>query len=100
MRIAILDTGCDVDDPCVMSLADAERRLVGHWHDWAGGSPVPVDEDVNRHGTSTAALLLRVASHAEVFVGRIAKDSRDLNRAMQNIVDVSSSSLAAGDRRE
>jgi hypothetical protein len=89
-RIAILDTGCDIDAACIVNLLDGEARLEGHWHDWAGNSGFPVDEDAQRHGTTLIALLLRVARHAEVFVGRIAKDKSCLEGATENIVKVGS----------
>ena len=89
VRIAILDTGCDPGEPCIVSLPRAEDRLSGkHWKDWVSGKVQPIDEDHGAHGTSTVALLLRVARHAEVFVGRIARDKHGLRGATNNIVEV------------
>lgn len=88
VRVAILDTGCDLDANCIANLSDGEARLVGHWKDWAGGSANPIDDDPQRHGTSVVSLLLRVARHTEVFVGRIARDQAGLNGATDNIVKV------------
>ncbi len=49
---------------------------------------LPIDEDPEQHGTAAVALLLRVARHAEIFVGRIAKNQAGLNEAEDNIVEV------------
>ncbi|RSM17130.1 hypothetical protein CDV31_004023 [Fusarium ambrosium] len=97
VRIAILDTGCSMDADCIVTLANGEARLQGHWCDWAGKSTHPIDEDAQQHGTSTAALLLRVARHAEVFVGRVAKDQKHLNGATNNIVDAISHAATVWD---
>jgi hypothetical protein len=88
VRIAILDTGCDPGADCIVGLPGAEARLVGHWYDWAGDSGKPIDEDTSKHGTALVALLLRVALHAEVFVGRVAKDKNGLQDAAKKISDV------------
>lgn len=88
VRVALLDTGCDLDAECIVNLVDGESRLIGHWKDWAGNSTFPVDDDPKRHGTMTTALLLRVARHAEVFVARIAKDQVELRTSMKNIASV------------
>jgi hypothetical protein len=66
----------------------AEARLVGHWHDWAGDSQEPIDEDPTSHGTALVALLLRVAIHAEIFVGRVVKDKNGLYHAEKSISEV------------
>lgn len=87
-RIAILDTGCDTGAQCIMTLPDGERRLNGRWADWVGGSQDPVDEDDGQHGTALAALALRVAAHADIFIGRIARGTADLNGSTRNIVEV------------
>jgi len=70
---------------CIVNLSDGEARLEGHWKDWAGNSPCPIDEDPGQHGTSAVALLLRVARHAEIFVSRIARDQDELKGAEDSI---------------
>ena len=81
VKIAILDTGCDLDASCLLHLGRSDARLKNHWYDWSGNSKEPIDQDPARHGTALVALLLRVALHAEVFVGRVAKDESELGRA-------------------
>lgn len=76
VRVAILDTGCDVSTPCICSTGEA--RLKGRWFDCAGDAEEPVDDDQQKHGTAVAGLLLRVAKHASVYVIRVAKDSTSL----------------------
>lgn len=88
VRIAILDTGCDLDASCIAGMPDAETRLNGHWKDFWETSAKPLDEDKKQHGTALAALLLRVAFHAAVFVGRVAKNEAGLSQATQNISQV------------
>ncbi|KAE8447647.1 hypothetical protein EG329_010618 [Mollisiaceae sp. DMI_Dod_QoI] len=85
VKIAILDTGCDLDASCLINLGCTEARLIDHWHDWSGTSKVAIDEDPGKHGTALVALLLRVALHAEVFVGRVAKDEGELGHATEKI---------------
>ncbi|RMJ16652.1 hypothetical protein CDV36_003673 [Fusarium kuroshium] len=84
-------------EECLQLDPNGEARLQGHWCDWAGKSTHPIDEDAQQHGTSTAALLLRVARHAEVFVGRVAKDQKHLNGATNNIVDAISHAATVWD---
>ena len=60
-------------------------RLDTHWHDFQEASPEPIDEDMNQHGTALTALLLRVALHADIFVGRVAKHEKGLVESTQNI---------------
>jgi hypothetical protein len=90
VRIASLDTGCDTGAACIVNLANGEARLKGHWRDWTDNSTDPIDEDPQQHGTSVAAILLRIAGNGEVFVGRVTKNQRDLNGATANIVNVRS----------
>jgi hypothetical protein len=85
VRVAVLDTGCDLDAPCIAGIPGAMGRICHHWHDFQDGSPEPIDEDVKQHGTALTALLLRVALHADIFVGRVAKHEKGLFESTQNI---------------
>ncbi|PTB66171.1 serine protease [Trichoderma citrinoviride] len=85
VRVAVLDTGCDSDAPCIAGMPGAIGRLAAHWHDFQEASPEPIDEDMNQHGTALTALLLRVALHADIFVGRVAKHERGLFESTHNI---------------
>ncbi|KAB5536136.1 peptidase S8/S53 domain-containing protein [Coniochaeta sp. 2T2.1] len=97
VRVAILDTGCDVAANCIVNLGDGEARLEGHWKDWVGASTLPIDDDPKQHGTLAVSLLLRVARHTEVFVARIARDQEGLKVATDNIVKAISYAAAEWD---
>lgn len=92
VKIAILDTGCDKNDDFfngpgmdhLHKLEDTER-----WHDCLGESDEPVDEDPTSHGTAIAALLLRLAPEAIVYIIRIARNTDELSQSVTNIIDVS-----------
>lgn len=88
VRIAILDTGCNLKAMCIANLYLSIPELKKRWKDWVSGSPEPVDEDTGQHGTATAALLLRVAKHAEVYIGRVIKDTDGLSSAQGAIAEV------------
>ncbi|PTB59236.1 hypothetical protein M431DRAFT_490843 [Trichoderma harzianum CBS 226.95] len=85
IRLAILDTGCDLTAPCMAVLPGVPARLVGHWRDFHEGSTEPVDEDAKQHGTALTALLFRVAFNVDIYVGRVTKDQADLPNSTQNI---------------
>lgn len=90
VKIALLDTGCDPDQPCILGITSAESRLCRHWHDWAGDSVHPIDQDSSKHGTVLFALLMRIAPHAEIFVGRVAKSKGGIQTSADSIAEVSS----------
>ncbi|KAE8443297.1 hypothetical protein EG329_002013 [Mollisiaceae sp. DMI_Dod_QoI] len=88
VKIAILDTGCDLDADCMSIIRNAEARLEDHWYDGVpGGSPSPVDDDTSKvkHGTALVSLLLRIAPYAEVFVARVAKAATELDSAKESV---------------
>lgn len=89
VRIAILDTGCNPRAMCIANLCPNMSQLRRHWKDWVNGSTDPIDEDGGQHGTATAALLLRVAKHADVYIGRVTKDTVGLAGAQSSIAEVS-----------
>lgn len=89
VRIAILDTGCNPRAMCIANLRLNMSQLRRRWKDWVDGSIVPIDEDGGQHGTATAALLLRVAKHTDVYIARVTKDTAGLASAKSYIADVS-----------
>jgi hypothetical protein len=84
VRIAILDTGLNGSDPVISSHWKQIKRI----RCWVGAEPVDVygpqntsrsvlrgiTHDEYGHGTHTAALLVKVAPGAEIFVARISRD--------------------------
>lgn len=86
LKIAILDTGYDGNAPSFCN-PGLSQRMRG-WRDFVSGSPTPVDSD--GHGTHLTTLLLQMALSAEIYVARVAENSRGLASAEGNISQVSS----------
>lgn len=82
-KIAILDTGCDVNAP---SLRLPGRKRIKLWKDFVEDSPTMADE--NGHGTHLTTLLHQMAPYAEVCVMRVAKQNEELQNSEENIVKV------------
>lgn len=92
VRIAVLDTGCDINDPYFSGPGiEHADDLTDRWHDFLDQSTEPVDEDVGGHGTALTCLLLRLAPGATVYVLRVARDSSSLSAAKDVIAKVSRS---------
>ncbi|KAL6720849.1 hypothetical protein ACLMJK_002774 [Lecanora helva] len=70
VKIAILDTGVDRTHASIESQWSKRIKGVKSWVNSEGG-----DIDQCGHGTHAAALLLKVAPEAHVYVARIAKDN-------------------------
>ncbi len=89
VKIAVLDTGCEVDHVFFSGPGSRQdERLQGHWFDCLGESDELVDQDPQRHGTAMVALVLRLLPNAEIYVVRVARDSKDLSIARDKIADV------------
>lgn len=71
IKIAILDTGIDKNHPDIA--ARWSERIKG-WRSWI--RPDDASEDVSGHGTHAASLLMTAAPEADLYVARIAKDSK------------------------
>ena len=100
VKIALLDSGIDGTHSCFQK----RRTRIKAFKSWVDEL---VDEstigglsrrmlarscrDVNGHGTHKAALILRVAPWADLYVGRVVDDKRDLKAV--NVASVSGSSL-------
>ncbi|KXH69684.1 hypothetical protein CSAL01_12615 [Colletotrichum salicis] len=80
VKVAILDTGCNLNNP-IFQDSKILHRLLGHWSDSFVESAQMVDEDPRQHGTLLAALLLRLLPEASIFIVRVAKYSQDLPHA-------------------
>ena len=86
IRVAILDTGCDMAAEYFSSFPENEERLHGHWKDWVDNERSPVDQ--HGHGTALAILLMRMIRNADVFVARVARNVKELQNAEDNIAKV------------
>ncbi|RMJ18661.1 hypothetical protein CDV36_001593 [Fusarium kuroshium] len=86
IKIAILDTGLDTNDPYFSGAGiDRVDDWGDLWHDCLGESSTPVDDDKGRHGTALACLLLQLAPEATLYVLRVAKNSLGLDQAQEAI---------------
>ncbi|KAH0538095.1 hypothetical protein FGG08_005307 [Glutinoglossum americanum] len=82
VKVAILDTGYDDDAPFFHS----RRSRLSGWKDWVDASDEP--QDSNGHGTHVVSLVMRTAPQALVYVARVAKDTKHLLEASENIAKV------------
>jgi hypothetical protein len=85
IKIAILDTGVDMGHHFFQS--GQRKGRIKECRSWIPSRRG--DEDVNGHGTHAAALLLRVAPGADVYVARVVDDDATVNDPM-NIAKVCS----------
>ncbi|KAK1704937.1 hypothetical protein BDP67DRAFT_532235 [Colletotrichum lupini] len=79
VKVAILDTGCNLKNP-VLQDSIGLHRVLG-WSDSLIESAGMVDEDPGQRGTLLAAMLLRLLPEAWIFIVRVAKYSQDLPQA-------------------
>lgn len=83
VKIALIDTGIDVEDPLICP-EFASGRIWGR--SWVG------DEldltDTWGHGTHLARLVLRTSKSAEVLIAKVAEDKSFTPKNRQNIVEV------------
>lgn len=91
VRVAILDTGLDVE-----SFED-NHELQGILRSQDHENPIKKMAtftessavDTHGHGTHTAALLLKIAPHAEVYIAKIANDGYIDDQGLENASRVS-----------
>ena len=86
IRVAILDTGCQRN---VAFFQDSHRseRLKG-WKDFTSAGSES-ETDTFGHGTFMARLLMHVAPIVDVYLIRVAKNTKDLENNQENIGKVS-----------
>ncbi|KAF6822502.1 hypothetical protein CMUS01_11058 [Colletotrichum musicola] len=87
VRIAVLDTGCNLNDDYFNRRPKDEDRVGAHWYDCLGESSTPVVEDPDQHGTAMTALLLRLLPSASIRVVRVARNVQDLAAAKDRIAE-------------
>ncbi|KAK0716161.1 peptidase S8/S53 domain-containing protein [Lasiosphaeris hirsuta] len=81
-KIAILDTGYDESVPAFAPPGRSSR--IKEWKDLVGGSSHPVDTD--GHGTHLLALLLQLRCPADIYVARVAENSRILGEPAKSAI--------------
>lgn len=84
VRIAVLDTG--YDDESVFFQLPTRRRRIRQWKDFYGYSEDPVDG--NGHGTHTAALIMKVAPTADIYIARVTQDRATLRNCASKVAEV------------
>jgi hypothetical protein len=90
IRIAILDTGYDANNPF---FSEGRKRRI-RWRDFTGCDGTANDDspgqgqDSDGHGTDVFAMALRVAPFAEFCVARVFENSRDVATRVNEIVKV------------
>jgi hypothetical protein len=84
IKIAILDTGCDIGTPFFFSPTNT-HRLKG-WKDFAQYSPEWEDHD--GHGTYLTSLIMKIAPEAEIYVARITLSPEELVLASEKVAEV------------
>lgn len=91
MKIAILDTGIDLDHdewklPRIIGFKNGEairetqelpqkKRIIG-WKNFAEGSETDIT-DTDGHGTMIAGIILRLAPQAQIYVARVCEGNRN-----------------------
>lgn len=80
IKVAILDTGLD-DSARIFDFYNEPK-----WIDFVDDSPSC--KDSNGHGTHLVSLLMRTAPEAEIYVARVARDTKTLGSAIDNIAKV------------
>jgi hypothetical protein len=92
VKVAILDTGIDLEDSFIRGAKDRIRDC----KNWADDREDLDDRhqvhDASGHGTHVAALLLKTAPEADVYIGRIA-DQNGCMISPEKISEVSCSLL-------
>ncbi len=71
VRIAILDSGWDPENPLLMTDQGPDPRIKD-WQSFVSGRASNDTRDEIGHGTHALGLLLKVATCAEVYVARVA----------------------------
>lgn len=91
VRIAILDSGWDPENPLIMTDQGRDPRIRA-WQSFVNGTADNDIRDEIGHGTHALGLLLKVATCAEVYVARVA-GRETLDRATYD--DIAKVRLAA-----
>ncbi|KAI5460412.1 peptidase S8/S53, subtilisin/kexin/sedolisin [Mariannaea sp. PMI_226] len=99
IRIAVLDTGYDPES--IFFSSKVRKQRIKGWNDYVKKIVADTDEveefdsvkttatpeDNDGHGTHVLSVLMKVAPAADIYVARIARKTKDLQNASQNIAD-------------
>lgn len=79
VKLAILDTGFELDGTLQANYIDAERIAADHCKTFCDGDAWDTDQD--GHGTTIGKILLDVAPKAEIYVAKICKKRGDFAKS-------------------
>jgi subtilisin family serine protease len=82
VRIAILDTGIDMNHVDMLSEKDRIKKVYS-WVDGKNGEEDRFGGDISGHGTHIASIVLDIAPNADLYIARITK-TRLLNEGQTN----------------
>ncbi|KAH7308638.1 hypothetical protein B0I35DRAFT_483166 [Stachybotrys elegans] len=77
VRVAVLDTGVNVQDPFLNPFAIKRRIIYRDFAQPGSSSGLPVDEV--GHGTHICGTLLTIADNIDLYVARVSKDGKRWN---------------------
>jgi subtilisin family serine protease len=99
VRIAILDTGLDLSRSALYTFGDRVKGYKDWIEDEREGKPWV---DLDGHGTHSAALLMKVAPEAEVYVARVFKSgtsdkdsppTKEINDGIAKVCELSDNAI-------
>jgi hypothetical protein len=90
VRVAILDTGLDMDLP-IFKKKPGLRRAVKEQMDYVDPG-APTMTDTFGHGTLMARIVMECAPGAEILVARVSRNTKELKTSQENIRKVSGTS--------
>lgn len=91
IRIAILDSGCNLEVPYFRDDEESQRAArIAEWKDFVDGSEAKIDSF--GHGTFMATLVIETAPLAELYIARVAHSTAQLVGMENNISQVRQSS--------
>lgn len=83
MRVAILDTGIDASHPVFSGCVFDENKC----HDWTNSNDPTMD--IVGHGTHSAALVLKVAPNASLYIAKVFDSAVGIADTPKNVARVS-----------
>ena len=84
VRIAILDTGCDL----TLGSFETAKCFKG-WRDFATNPSSEIEEDKYGHGTFMARLVMQIVPGCELYIARVAKTKDQLESNEDIVAEVS-----------
>lgn len=87
VKIAILDTGIDLDHPEFMPFRADGRVTGGHCRDFVNPGESPI-RDSTGHGTHCAHLVLKVCQTVRLYIAKVFQTEQYDEGALERIPDV------------